>query len=344
MRASIAAVIGSWLLLASTAAHADKIAIIGIEVVGDAAPELSAQLARSTATGLEAEGAQVVSLEDVRVSLRSSQELIGCASTACLQRVGELVGASRFVRAKMESIGAAYTVELILMSAGEGDGVVKRIEDTCTACTVTELNELATKTAARLLSEPARSAVVIATVPPGANVLVDGESVGESPYTGTLAPGDHTVVARLDGYGVGEKQIKVLAGTPEAQDFVLSLPPSAAIGDEPERTRSYKLWKWVAAGGAVVWIGTGIALVAIDGNQTCDGELVSVPGSDPVRRQCPDLYDTRLTGVLSLGVGLGLGALSGYMFYKDHQAAEAGPSANLSATRGGGIATLRWKF
>lgn len=334
------------LLSLVAAAHADKIAIIEIEISGDAAPELAAPVAGSIATGLAAEGAEVVTLEDVRVALRDTPELVGCTSTTCLARIGEKLGASRFVRATIDGTGAAYSLVLFLMSADETDGIVKRVDELCAGCTVTEVNELATKTAARLLSEdaPAGLAVVIATAPPGANILVDGNSVGTSPYTGRLAPGPHTVSARLDGYLETQKQVTVTANATAAQNFELSLTPAPAIPEQPERGPRYRVWKWVAGSGAVVWLASGIALIAIDGNQTCDRALVDVPGGGQVQGQCPEVYDTALAGVLSVGVGVGLGAASGWMFYKDHQTQTAVPSASIRPTHGGGVATLRWTF
>jgi hypothetical protein len=60
------------------------------------------------------------------------------------------------------------------------------------------------------------------TRPISAEVYLDGKRLGETPlYKRKLAPGYHTVVARLEGYKVARRSIRLLAG--RAASVVLEL-------------------------------------------------------------------------------------------------------------------------
>jgi hypothetical protein len=64
---------------------------------------------------------------------------------------------------------------------------------------------------------PAAKAAATATLtvqaePPGAQVMVDGQPAGVSPVTLPLAPGDHRVTLRAEGYAALEETITLQAG------------------------------------------------------------------------------------------------------------------------------------
>src|SRR5262245_55277611 len=69
-----------------------RVAILDMEIQGDAPPELRDQLDKSLTGGLFAGGFEVVSRDVVRQKLRTSPELVGCTTTTCLEQVGQLVG------------------------------------------------------------------------------------------------------------------------------------------------------------------------------------------------------------------------------------------------------------
>ncbi len=62
-------------------------------------------------------------------------------------------------------------------------------------------------------SDAAKGIVNVSSVPPGADLLVDGEFVGNSPAVLKLAPGKHTITAKLSGYKDWTRQIKVQTGS-----------------------------------------------------------------------------------------------------------------------------------
>lgn len=287
-----------------------KVALVALEISGDGAPELRTQLASSVVAGLVKAGVDAVELPDVLESLANAPELIGCISSTCLARIGDRIGADGFVRGRVFAEGANYTVALELYNRTE---LVNKLELPCTVCTINELNKLTSETASRLVADASDNPVqvVIRSEPSGADLTIDGLKRGAAPFEGPLPPGPHFVVAELSGVGTVRQRIEVTtdgAGEP----IVLRIAPRLeASPDEPvdHDERRFGAWKWVTAGVAAAGIATGIALVALDGRPTCNGD----------GRVCRDLRDTALSGWITLGVGVAAGVATGWMFYRDSQ-------------------------
>jgi hypothetical protein len=329
--------------LISAVAHAQTppkdpdrtVAVVGIEITGDAAP-LRSQMQQSVRQGLESRGYQSLDFEQVMHAISDTPELIGCVSTTCLERIGKATSARRFVRMHVDGSGAAYTVVLELLSAGVEGGVERRLERACTVCTIAELSEVVAEAAAELVS-PTRVEnvpVTIDTRPEGATLEVDGADPVTAPATLALPPGAHTVRATLPGHTTAEQTIQVGGGGGEAQRFEIMLTPLAPPGQD--RPRPYRRLKWYTAGGAAALFVTGVVLVSMDGDGTC--ELV------PPQTQCKREYSTMTGGVLGILGGIGLGGASGYMFWKDSQATETRSGPMLTPTAGGATVgyTVRW--
>lgn len=270
---------------ASGAGAQGSIAVLRVDMAGDAPPELREQLSRSLERGLALAGFDVVGRRHVEGRLGGKPELVGCYTTTCLERIAPLVGAKRFVRARVEAEGAAYTIELELLSSSVDGGVVHRVEVECGVCTIAEANELMSKAAAQLVEPPSRGSET-SPEPPSP----------ESPSSATPA-----------------------APSPAPPP----VPPSPSSAPPP--TRPYRIWKWVAAGGAATLLVSGATLVVIDGECT----------QEPIPpRSCPELWDTLSWGVTATAAGVILGGLSTVMFLQDHQAAQT-PHTALVPLRGG---------
>ena len=76
-----------------------RVALLELQIEGDAPPEVRAELEKNLAGGLYLAGFEVVRLAEVQKKLRAAPELAGCTSTNCLERIGSLVNARRFARA-----------------------------------------------------------------------------------------------------------------------------------------------------------------------------------------------------------------------------------------------------
>ena len=113
----------------------------------------------------------------------------------------------------------------------------------------------------------------IVTVPPGAEVRVDGKVVGTSPVTtGPLDPGPyHPVIATLEGYAPARKAAKLGAtGTTELKlQFEIEAPPVALSSPAP-----------AVAVGYLTAATKPAARLTIDGRDT--GRWTPVPPANPI--------------------------------------------------------------
>jgi hypothetical protein len=297
-------------LLAPAVARAEqagrpRVAVLELRIEGDAPPELRTQMEKSLDGGLFSAGFDVVSRATVAEKLAPTPNLIGCTSTTCLQRIGEIVGSDRFVRARIEASGASYSLEIHLLGSEVEGGLIVHREGTCDVCTIGEANDAMSRLAESLGDTPAPDLpVAFRSQPDGAQVKVDGTVKGRTPLDTMLAGGSHAVEARLPGHNPLAAQIEVAeqAGG-GAQEVMLTLVEA--------RAARYRIWKWAAAGAAAVALGTGIYLIAID--DSCSSSV-------PEGTTCPRLYDTVLSGAVLTVAGVGLAGGAVYFFWSDRNA------------------------
>ena len=246
-----------------------RVAVLRLVVEGDAARELKDDVAGSLTVGLVAAGYEVIPDELLRRLLAGTPELTDCMTRECLARIADKVDATHFVRARVERIGAQYSVEVELLTAPPEQELITRIEDSCAVCTVKEANALVARVASALASTRATPVV--------------------------------TVPARG--------------------------PPAASL-------RQSSVWKWVSAGAAVVALGAGVGLIAMDGRGTnCPG----APGD-----VCRDLYDTLAAGLVTTGGGLALGGVTTYLFVRETRAKNS--TAAVVPVAGGAAVVVMGQF
>jgi hypothetical protein len=321
----------------AVAAGADekpRVAILDLTIEGDAPPELRAQLDKSLAGGLASAGYGIVARDEVAKKLKSSPQLVGCVTTTCLARVGDVVKATRFIRARVEANGAAYTIDLELLGADGADALVKHVSKSCPVCTIAEANDAMSKGAVELFAagpampdKPPPRQITVETDPPGCAIELDGVHVdGVTPMQLTIAtPGDHTLRATMDGRQPVEQKL-----APDAMGAKLSLPPVTVVKSPPPPPASssrWGAWKWVAAGVGVAALGAGIALVAI--NDKCTDSV------------CMNLYSTGGGGAALIVVGVAASAAAVYFFATDRP---HNVEAAVVPTKGGAAAWLGVRF
>ena len=98
--------------------------------------------------------------------------------------------------------------------------------------------------------------LTVRSKPPGADIALDGKTVGKDPWTGSVTPGGHEVVGLLQGYQ--KARLEVLLNPAQERELLLELTPI------PKKKPIYKraaLWVPVAIGAAV--IATGITLAVV---------------------------------------------------------------------------------
>ncbi|MCE9576856.1 MAG: PEGA domain-containing protein [Deltaproteobacteria bacterium] len=308
---------------AQAAPSADVWAVAAVEIAGDADPQLRPQIAAAVMRGLDRAGVSHVEGDVVAQALRARPELVGCMTTTCLEKLASMVGAARFVSARVETAGAAYSVELTTLTT---DGPAARKKASCEVCTMSELGDLITaKTAALVTSPTGAVAVTFATRPGGAEVAVvpPGEpgalqQVVKTPQSINLAPGTYQVEVKLAGYAVLRQTITV-ADSDEPQTFELAL--SRGASDTGGRPR-FGLLKWIATGTGAVALGGAILAFARDGSDACS----SAP--------CPKVYESSAEAFALTGLALVAGGAAGWMFWHDAHAGRSAHVAVLPTTTG----------
>jgi hypothetical protein len=106
-------------------------------------------------------------------------------------------------------------------------------------------------------------------------------------------------------------------------------------GDHGESGGRWGGWRFVTGGLAVVGIGVGATLVALDGK--CSKE-------PPMGMTCNDLYATATPGFVSLGAGAVLAGISIYLFATQGSANHTSGVSYVAPTRGGAVAgySIAW--
>lgn len=322
-----------------------KVAIVAIEMKGNVAPELRGQVQRSILAGITEANQRPLLPKKLRTALRKTPDLQNCTSTACLQRIGELTGATRFVNATVDGSGAAYTVTLELLGPDPANRVIAHKEIKCAVCTITDLSSKISATTATLFSEvPSRpSEVVIVTRPQGADLRINDKDTGAAPYRGKLAPGKHRVTALLGGHKETELTIEVKPATETPQRFEVILARLEKVvrpqPPPPEVKRPYKILKYVAAGAGGIALLTGLALLGMNNEGTCNPE--------PPITQCRELHNTTASGWLTIGAAAGLGAAAVWMWLRDGKARVKEQERNtaiLAPTPGGAVIGWQGRF
>ncbi len=324
-----------------------QVAIIALEIDGDAAPEFLFDLDRELASVIENAGFLVRSFDDVRQALSGEPGLLGCISPDCLSRLPPLLGTKWFFRLQVQASGSVYVFELALLTEeGKIEGL-QPVQDTCPVCTARELSEQIGRAAQRLLDIFEPVPIAIDSAPAGASVRVGDETLGVTPFQGSLAPGKYDIVVELEGHSTASETIEVVGASSagkEVQTYLIELVP--AIVDDGDKggglqaSPPFRLWKWPIAIAGVTLIGIGAYHLSIDGDETCSNTDTQV---------CDELYDTGTTGITALSAGIVLGLVSGGMFWWDSARGSgsddeyAGEFA-LQPRRGGAVTTWRIRF
>ena len=286
---------------------ARAIALVSLEVAGNASDELRAQIAGAVEQAVNGAGARYVRPDAAQAAIAERPELAGCVSISCLQALAAGTGAGELLRVHVAASGNSYDIDVELLAPDAEGGLAGRVQRSCSVCSVTDLQyQVALATGDLLAGRGDAPGVPVEIVcdPPGAEIVIDDEPRGAAPFRGRLLPGPHRVLARLDGHASSVRVIEVEPDAGEQQRFQVALAPSAALD---AGRRPYRRWKWIAAGGAGAALVTGTVLLALHGGGTCGTE----------RDACPEEYDTRGAGLVGLAVGLLAGGASAWMFLQD---------------------------
>ncbi len=283
-----------------------KVAIVSIAMTGEGSQVIADSVERNLTAALNQEQVEVVPLATTRNAAAKQPNLLDCTTPDCLQTLSGLLGAKQFVETKLEVSGNSYAVEMSLYTTSSANQLRHRVKEECTACTVAEFEAMLSKACGQIAGQVSTTAqsVTIHTKPTGGTITIDSSIACKSPCTVDLNIGPHEVVASKTNYTDTKQSITVnKRGEAQRFDILLIRDPVLAA----KEARGSGPWKWVAGAGAVAALGTGITLLAIDGNGlSCNQGL-----------QCEERYNTGPQGWALVGAGVGLGALTTWLFVKD---------------------------
>lgn len=212
------------------------------------------------------------------------------------------------------------------------------------------------------LAEKGVQQVTIQSDPSGADVTVDGRSVGVTPWTGELAPGRHELGLEHDGYAPTERsfdlppdhatEVAVTLDVASVKEAPAPSPPKApenvappVRSDERGPGGSGTLGTFRTLG----WIGIGAGGAALGGSLVFEilrRSAESDAKSDHTQVGYADHLDTmqgRQTAArVLLGTGLVLGVAGGTLLWlgRDRQ----GTGVGVACAPGGCLSTVRGRF
>jgi hypothetical protein len=141
--------------LTGSAIAAERVAVGALQIQGDISDSGRLRIRQNLSGGLASAGFEVVPDAEVAQAVQKSSGLAGCDTTACLKKLGEVLGVQRVVKANVELIGTArYVINLQLLTVADGQ-IAAKVEDTCEVCTLVEANDAISNAAAALQSQVA---------------------------------------------------------------------------------------------------------------------------------------------------------------------------------------------
>lgn len=178
--------------------------------------------------------------------------------------------------------------------------------------------------------------ILVYSEPSGAEVLVDGQSRGRTPFSIVLPHGTHVVSLVKAGYETVTREVALapdrslqldlaLVKGPSAPPPPVALPPPPAAakpdltpsppppavvaGGEPKKAaRGGKLWTWVAGGVAVAAAGAGV----LYGMQAQDASDKLVKASQPLTQgEAQKLYDEAKSKSKTANILYGVAGVAG---------------------------------
>jgi len=223
-------------VLVLTAGRAEAEVVLLMPADGDdglAAHAITAHAA--VARALEAQGVELLSYAAAR-ERAGGGELAECRKLTCSAELCKKAGAE--------------LVMLVAVRKLEGEGKAKPREVQVTLVEPTDARFFGRATVLQGdFSAAAREALLdarayqllgpgphvrVESTPPGADVAIDDELVGETPYRAVIPPGKHTVEVRLDGYKTQAQMVDIPRGAQQPARLAIELEARALAATNEE--------------------------------------------------------------------------------------------------------------
>ncbi len=194
-------------VMVAYAAPGKKISIAVNDLVGQGVDQNSATVIS------ERLRVELINTESFRVMERSQMNAVlneqgfqrsdACNSNACIVEMGQLLGVEHMIMGSVGLVGSMYTISLRLVNVATGEVLFTASED-C-KCPIEEVLTTATIRIAGKLDLAIQKSVFgtldIKTVPQGADVILNGNKIGETDYRNDrFVPGEYTIAIVMPTY------------------------------------------------------------------------------------------------------------------------------------------------
>jgi tetratricopeptide (TPR) repeat protein len=193
--------------------------------------------------------------------------------------------------------------------------------------------------------------LTVMSTPSGAQLSVDGQSVGRTPWTGELTPNGHRVVVELTGYTpttvdvtlspdramdvtVALQTASGAAVAPAAEPAAVPPPSTPPPSSSPPPRRPNRGPDPLALGALSLGVGSFVGALLLERSRAdAEADAVVAPTQVAAAAELDTIARRRTAARVMTGVGFGLVATSATLFIVHRRArqAEQRPSATLTA-------------
>lgn len=270
-----------------------------------------------------------------------------CANAECVKAIASATGATHVVRARVEFDDRDYTVSVDLYDGGSG-AVVASSSDNCEICGIAEAGNLMASAAATLRTKldalaQGPATLSVSSAPVGAEVRIDGELVGTTPFEAPVIAGKHVLRVSMEGFITIEREVTFVEGVRETLAFELDKVPSRL----PARP-----WGWASLGLGLASLGTSVAFLVLDARDVpfkvggkCSGSNVDADG-DCAELWDPDVitYSTAIAGATLTTLGIAILLSSGKRSGSGKKSKSKKQARRPRFGVGAGSVTMRGRF
>ncbi len=277
-------------------APSTRAAILPLVVEGEGLPEADQQtLAGRLVEGLERGDFDVVPPRDVAAA---SAGAATCKEADCYRAVASATEATHVVRAVIKVDDNSYETRVVLVDGATGNELATS-QDSCQICGLREVGDLLDAAAATLRSKldalaQGPATLQVSSTPVDAQVSIDGELKGTTPFDAPVLPGKHVLRVSKEGFITIEREVIFVEGIEEKISFELEKVPSRL----PARP-----YGWGAIGLGAAALGTAVAFAVLDDRPY---ELGGACDQRDEQGNCPRLWDADwiVLGTAAAGAGL----------------------------------------
>jgi hypothetical protein len=226
----------------------------------------------------------------------------------CLLELAQKCEADYVLRVSAEKQTAAYKLEMEIYDVTVGEAAA-RSELSCSSCSLEQAQKSLAALFAPLYGKAnsrARGQLEVRSEPSEAEVRLDGQRVGKTPYAATVWAGARELLLQKAEHAEERRQLRISDGETAKLEVKLRLLPAPAPQLQPVPTERYEwrrqrrpAWRLATGAGAVV---VGLLMVGFGGSALGYNGLC-VPEERVTGSVCTQVYDTLAPGVGLMVVG-----------------------------------------